>query len=394
MDRVKVFAIEGKEVLFGPSAVDLLPQKLKARGISQVFACTDEGLGRTGLFKGFVRKLEAQGLRVTAYTDIVPNPKAEDVMTGAAELVKSGADCVVGFGGGSSMDSAKLIGAVAGNEGDVLEYTTHWPNRRSFKQRRVFMAAIPTTAGTGSEMDDAAVIVNPEGNKLNVVDPQISYDLVVEDAQMVYGCPPSVTASCGIDALCHNFENYIGNPSMFFAPIALEAIKLAYTNLLGAYRKRGNLFYENLMKASCIGGLVMGYESSPAGVPVHAMGLPIATKYHIAHGASLSAILPYFLDDVIAGNPSTISNVARYLGVDGADDRIVAKRFVIELQELLIQTHLDLSHGLVANEDDLIELADMAVKSGTTRDNGILPYDHAMCVSLYRRAFNHELIEF
>lgn len=390
---IRRMKFEGKSVYFGPSATECTVSLLKENNIKHCFICLDEGLSKTELFKTFLARFEGSGIETTVFDHIVPNPRSVDIMEGAARLNESGADCVIGFGGGSSMDSSKVIAAMSCNEGDIIEYETHAEPRRRFRTKNHFTVGIPTTAGTGSEMDAMSVVVNNVGHKVTIADPKLTYDLVIVDSNVLENCPPRVIASCGIDAFCHSFESLIGNIDMVFSGIAIKAADLVYKNLLGAYRKRSMVYRERLMQASFLSGCVLGFEPSPSGVPVHSIGLPLSEKYHYSHGESMALVLPYILDKVAENDPHQIAVVARKLGVDEQDDRICAKVFIMNLQELIISCGLTNTEGRSAGKEDIEELAEMACRSGTTTGNRILPFNNEMCQDVYQKVFDHYLVK-
>ena len=393
MGNIKKLVFDSRTVFLGKGAVRLLPEKMHEKGLKHAFVCTDHSLVDTEMFHGFIKILVDSGFATTIFDQIVPNPRAEDIMAGSAKFLESQADCVIGFGGGSVLDSTKAIAAVSCNEGDIIEYNTHWPKRRFLKNKKYCTICIPTTAGTGSEMDAISVIVNQDGHKVNVIDPLLACNLAFIDPAMTYSCPPRVTASCGFDAMMHSFEAVMGNPDMFFDNVSMRGIKLVYDCLEGAYQNRADYYKDRLMEASVIGGFSMANEPADTLVPIHSIGLPLAEQYHLSHGQSLAAVAPYVIDMIIERtDPYAIAKIGRYCGIEEADSYTCAKIFNINLQMLIDHTDLALPDNLKAGQEEIRRLASQAVKSGSTTKNGILSFDFDMCCHIYYMAFQHKRI--
>jgi len=381
-----------KKVLYGKRALEYVVSELNTRDLKHAFICTDKSLSRTKMFQEFLGLLENGKIRVTVFNDIQPNPSAESVEMGRRALLSSESDCVIGFGGGSSLDAAKMIAAIAANEGDIIEYTSHYAEMRKFTHKNHYTIGIPTTAGTGSEMDNFACVVDYDGRKQNVFSDVLYYDMAIIDSTLLYTCPPKIIAACGIDAMCHSLEYYIGYPDMIFDVCALKSIDLIVKNLENAYHKVSESSLDQMAMSSFLAGVILTVGGGGKGVPVHSISLPLSMKYHLSHGESLAAVLPYVLDKIIDVLPTPVATVGRYVGIQSENDYDCAKLFCRKLQQLIRALNLEISETIKANEQDIAQLAKTAIISKTTTQNKLLPCDFEKCYEIYRRVFEHETI--
>lgn len=382
-----------RKVLYGRFASKYLVEELKERNLGHAFVCTDSGLGKTAMFREFVEMLKNGGIKVTIYDEVLPNPLAENIENGKKALLESDSDCVIGFGGGSSMDAAKMITALASSEGDIIEYTSHYVGMKKFNPKKHYLIGIPTTAGTGSEMDNCACVVDYNGRKQNVFSDELYYDLAVIDPTFLYNCPKKVIAACGIDAMCHSLERYIGKPNMIFDVCALKSIDLALKNLENAYKNIGEEYRDQMAMSSFLSGVILDVGVGAKSVPVHSIALPLSMRYHLSHGESLAAVLPYVLERVIEVLPEPVAAIGRYIGIIEKDDKVCARLFCIELQRMIRALDLEISRDIDVTEEEIEALANTAIISKTTTDNEILPCDFEKCCAIYRCVFNHEIIE-
>lgn len=392
-DSVLKLPFGNKKVLYGKNAQEYLIPELLNRNLKHAFICTDKGLGGTPMFQNFAQMLEDGGIETTFFCDIQPNPSVENVEKGRRALLKSACDCVVGFGGGSSLDAAKMIAALAANEGDIMEYTSHYTGMKQFKLKNYYTIGIPTTAGTGSEMDNCACVVDDTGRKQNVFSDVMCYDLALIDPVFLYNCPPKIIAACGIDALCHSLEHYIGMPDMIFDVCALKSIDLAMKNLENAYESRGTRYCDNMAMASFLSGFILTVGVGAKSVPIHSISLPLSMRYHLSHGESLAAVLPYVLDEIIGVLPAPIAGIGRYVGIQETDMHRCAKLFCIRLQQMIRALDLEMKVENKADKEAIWQLAETAILSKTTTDNEILPCDFEKCCAIYTRMFQRETIQ-
>jgi alcohol dehydrogenase len=252
---------------------------------------TDAGLLKTGILEAPKRSLEACGMAVHMFTDVVADPP-EAVVVAAVEKARAvDADVVIGLGGGSSMDVAKLVAVLTPNSQPLKEAY----GIGNVRGKRLPLVQVPTTAGTGSEVTNIAIVTTGETTKMGVVAPQLYADMAVLDATLTLGLPPAVTAATGIDAMVHAIEAYTSrykkNPISDM--LARQALGLLSTHLLTACEDRRNLqARQAMLLGACLAG--QAFSNAPVAA-VHALAYPIGGVFHVAHGLSNSLVLPHVL---------------------------------------------------------------------------------------------------
>jgi alcohol dehydrogenase len=231
------------------------------------------------------------GIQVQTYSDVLADPPEHIVLQAADSARQYGADIVIGFGGGSSMDVAKLISILVGS-GQPLSSMYGIGNVQG---QRLPLVQIPTTAGTGSEVTPISIVTTGETTKMGVVSPKLYADLAILDAALTVGLPPKVTAATGIDAMVHAIEAYTTRhkKNALSDMLAREALKLLATNLATACEDGGNL---EARQAMLLGAMLAGQAFSNAPVAaVHALAYPIGGIFHVPHGLSNALVLPHVL---------------------------------------------------------------------------------------------------
>lgn len=252
---------------------------------------TDAGFLRTGLLAPAQASLLAQGLSVHLFSAVVADPPEQVVLDAIACARANGVDLVIGFGGGSSMDVAKLVAVLAAGE-QTLPQVYGIGNVRG---QRLPLVQVPTTAGTGSEVTNIAIVTTGATTKMGVVAPQLYADLALLDAGLTLGLPPLVTAATGIDAMVHAIEAYTSkhkkNP--LSDNLAREALRLLSANLMTAVEDGANLAARQAMLlGACLAG--QAFSNAPVAA-VHALAYPIGGIFHVPHGLSNSLVLPHVL---------------------------------------------------------------------------------------------------
>ena len=252
---------------------------------------SDAGFLRTGLIDPVAASLVAAGLGVTLWTDVVADPPEAVVLKAATDARANEIDLVIGLGGGSSMDVAKLIAALVASGQDL---STMY-GIGNVNGPRLPLIQIPTTAGTGSEVTPISIVTTGATTKMGVVSPQLYADLVILDAELTVGLPPKVTAATGIDAMVHAIEAYTSrlkkNPLSDM--LALQAVRLLSRNLVLACEDGRNL---EARQAMLFGAMLAGQAFSNAPVAaVHALAYPIGGIFHVPHGLSNALVLPHVM---------------------------------------------------------------------------------------------------
>jgi alcohol dehydrogenase class IV len=269
----------------GMLAVQHFPESRRA------LIVTDAGFLKTGLVTAPADALRNAGLTVSLFSNVLADPPEAVVMQAVADARQNDIDLVIGLGGGSSMDVAKLIAILAGSE---QELKTMY-GIGNVKGDRLPLVQVPTTAGTGSEVTPISIVTTGATTKMGVVALQLYADLAILDAELTIGLPPKVTAATGIDAMVHAIEAYTTrhkkNPLSDM--LAREALVLLYRNIVAACENGGNLAARQAM---LLGAMLAGqaFANAPCAA-VHALAYPIGGIFHVPHGLSNSLVLPHVL---------------------------------------------------------------------------------------------------
>lgn len=252
---------------------------------------TDPGFLKTGLVEAPIASLRAANFSVSIFSDVVADPPEAVVHQAVSNARKNEIDLVIGIGGGSSMDVAKLIAVLASGE---QELQTMY-GIGNVKAGRLPLVQVPTTAGTGSEVTPISIVTTGATTKMGVVSPQLYADLAILDAELTVGLPPKVTAATGIDAMVHAIEAYTTklkkNPLSDM--LARQALTLLANNLVAACEVGTNLA---VRQAMLLGSMLAGqsFANAPCAA-VHALAYPIGGIFHVPHGLSNSLVLPHVL---------------------------------------------------------------------------------------------------
>jgi len=330
------------ELLEGEGSIDKLPDLIKQRGISNVLLVTDATIMSLGLTDNLQNALDEAEIKVAIYDKTVPNPTLDNIEEAYKIYKENKCKGIIAFGGGSPMDCAKGVGVrVARPRTDI---------RRMKGLLKVWVRlpqlfAIPTTAGTGSETTVASVVVDSKTkDKYALMDPTLIPRVAVLDPTLTLKLPPSVTATTGMDTLCHAVEAYIGRSNTKETrEMALLTTKLVFENLYTAYSDGLNVqARENMLKAAYCGGVAFtrAYVGN-----VHAIAHALGGTYGVAHGLANAVILPYVLDDYGSSIYKQLAELADVVGLKGKTDEQKAKAFISAIRELNekmnIQTMID-----------------------------------------------------
>ena len=273
---------------------------------------------RTGLIQPMVDVLEAGGIKVTVYDDVKPDPTVEQIEATVKVLFDNNCDGVIALGGGSVIDAAKAVAARGKNpKRSILDMTGMFRVMRGMLP----LYAVPTTAGTGSEVTIAAVVTDTKGQrKLPMLDPRLMPRLAALDGGLMLGVPKHVTAATGMDALTHAVEAFIsGNAMKRTDVLALEAVKLIMAHLETAVEDGQNLDARQAMaRASHLAGKAF----TQAGVGyVHAIAHNFGALYHVPHGRANAIVMPYVLD---YSKPECAKRLARLAREAGIGDEVMS----------------------------------------------------------------------
>ena len=340
---------------FGAGARKLAGPHLRDQGLRRPLIVTDKGLAALPLIAELRADLQAAGLNVALYAGIWGNPTGSQVMNGAAACKAHGADCVVGVGGGAALDVAKVVGLLATHPGDVMEYVWDHPSVRPITNPLPHFIALPTTAGTGSEVGRSSVISEEATHIKRVIfSALILAKAVFADPELTLGLPAAVTAATGMDALTHNIESYL---SPAFHPlcdgIALEGTRIAARALATAVREPANLQARaDMMMSSMMGAIAFQKDLGAVHSCAHALGTVCDMHHGLANALMIDTVLAWNLEAV----PAKFAELAHAAGVAGG-----AAAFVPWLKAL--KNQIGIAPNLAAagvKQEQLPRLVDVA----------------------------------
>jgi alcohol dehydrogenase class IV len=321
-----------KENVIGPGSIQGIGERIRARGCKKPCIVTDPGLVESGIVERIEKLLRDSGLESARFDQVEADPKYEIVNKVTAFLTENKADLVIGLGGGSSLDIAKISAAMVANQGNVEEYF----GIELLARKGLDLILVPTTAGTGSEVTPI-VILSDEKNKLKkgIVSSHLFPDLAILDPELTLGLPPQVTAATGMDALIHALEAYTSvNAVPMTDMFATRAITMIADNLRTAYANGGNLQARSGMLE---GSMLAGVAFANAGVTaVHAFAYPIGAEFHIPHGVANTIMLIPVMEFNTVGNLDRFARLAGYLGqnTEGLNKRQAAASAVQAVRDL------------------------------------------------------------
>lgn len=346
---------------------------------------TDSGLIKAGLIAPIEASLEKAGFKVTTFDKVVADPPEHIVHACAKVAREAGADIVIGLGGGSSLDIAKLAAILVESEQTLAEMYGIGNVRGS----RLPLVLVPTTAGTGSEVTNISIITTGETTKMGVVSPQLYADFVLLDAELTVGLPQIHTAATGIDAMVHAIEAYTSkhkkNP--LSDALAREALRLLGANLIAACRDGSD---RSAREGMLLGATLAGqaFANSPVAA-VHALAYPLGGHYHIAHGLSNALMLGPVLRYNASAAAPLYAELADVLGVQGTgsvEQRSAA--FVEHMLELMEQSGAPRRlRDVGVTEDNLQKLAADAMLQTRLLMNNPVEVQQQDAMDLYQQAF-------
>jgi len=355
--NILTFAAANK-LVFGRDALTHLPEEVKRLGMQRPLIVTDKILIQAGVVAQVEELLPVQ---TGIFSDVNPEPEIE-IVDQCVSLIREGKhDGLIAVGGGSAIDIAKAASVMATNEGSIELYF----GTNLVKNPGLPLIAIPTTAGTGSEVTNISILSDTtEHVKKGIVSPYLLPDVAIVSPMMTLTCPPSVTAASGVDALVHAVEAYI---SKFASPVtdalAIGAMKLIAVHLPKAYACPDNIeSREAMITASLMAGLAFGNAGVGA---VHALAYPLGGRFHIAHGVSNSLLLPYVMKWNKIACLEKLSDIAQALGenVDGLNRDQAAEAAIEAMTRLCHYVEIPQSlREFNIPESALVEMAEEAMK--------------------------------
>ena len=353
----KLIPIPQPTLLIGPGSSARLGHAVAGFGHKKLLIVTDSIISKLGLMQSMTDALKADGANYVVFDEITADAPVPLIDKCIAFYKKHGCDAIIAFGGGSSMDAAKAVAASVANNKSPLQLAGYF---RGLKNP-ITIYAVPTTAGTGSEVTVAAVISNPATeSKVVIVDSRLVPKMAALDPLLMTGLPPAITAATGMDALTHAVEAYLGQwGTPTTDGLALSAVSMIFENLLTAFKDGKNLeAREKMALASTYAGLA--FTRANVGY-VHAIAHQFGGKYHTPHGLANAILLPYVLK---FSKPNVIEKLANLavrakLGQAGESQEALADKFIEAVEDMNrtmgIPTQLD-----ALREQDIPALAKAA----------------------------------
>jgi alcohol dehydrogenase class IV len=355
-------------------------------GIARPLVVTDPGIVELDWFAPLVPALDAAGLEPCLFSAIEANPASTHIEAGVVLAKEHEADGCILIGGGSAMDAGKCIALLARNPGDVLDYEDVGQNwMRADGDRILPSIAVPTTAGTGSEVGRAAVIVDPSAhNKKIIFHPQMQPDLVLADPELTIGLPPLLTAATGMDALAHCFEAYCAPGYHPMADgIALEGMHLIARHLPRAFEDGRDL----VARTHLLMAAAMGATAFQKGLGlIHALSHPVGGMTGLHHGTANAIFQPYVMVHNRAVIESRLPRMAECIGLEG-------RRFEDVLDwTLALRRNLGLPHTLegIVDEGMIAQLVPMAAEDPSLATNP-KPCNHEEIERVLRKSLAGDL---
>jgi alcohol dehydrogenase class IV len=373
-------------IKFGAGRIADLAESCRAAGMLRPLLVTDRGLANMPITQDALDRLNEAGLGRALFSEVDPNPTDANLEAGIKAFRAGDHDGVVAFGGGSGLDIGKLIAFQAGQTRPVWDFEDigdYWT--RADASAIYPIVAVPTTAGTGSEVGRAGVVTNSEKQVKSVIfHPKMLPAVVISDPALTVGLPPVLTAGTGLDAFIHCLEAYC---SPFYHPmsegIAVEGMRLVKDNLLRAYKDGSDIEARgHMMSAAAMGAVA--FQKGLGGI--HSLSHPTGVLYHTHHGLTNAVYMPYILRHNRSAIEGKIDRLSAWLGISGGFDGFM--EWVLDFRAKLAIP--ETSKDLGIDDAQFHRMAEMAVVDPTAGGNPI-PLTVADCETLYQRAYDGDV---
>ena len=383
----RTFRIPGVLVT-GSGSSEQVGAEIGKLNVARGLIVTDRVLVKLGALEGITRSLRQSNISSITFEGVFAEPTLDFVREGLEAYRANDCDFLLAFGGGSAIDTAKAISVMTANPGTIADYK----GTGQISGKGAPLVAVPTTAGTGSEVTPFTIITDTETDvKMLIGSPFLMPDVAIVDPLLTLSMPPGLTAATGIDALTHAIEAYVSIKAQPMTDIfCLSAIELISGNLKQAWTDGSNLpAREKTMLGALQAGIAFGNSSVAL---VHGMARPIGAYFHVPHGASNAAILAEVMAFSLSGNPARYAHIAAALGeaTSGLTVTEAAELGVAAVRRLIEETEVPSLHELGVDKARLEELAprmaDDALASGSPGNNP-RPATRDEIVALYRSAY-------
>ena len=374
------------KIICEQGGADRLGEIAQGLGITRLFLVTDAGLIKAKLIDGALASLTAAKVAVTVFSDVLADPPELSVQAAVDAARAAGADGVVGFGGGSSLDSAKLVALLARTPQALPAIYGIGLARGP----RLPLIQVPTTAGTGSEVTPISILTTPSHEKKGVVSPLLYPDVAVLDSRLTLGLPPTITAMTGVDAMVHAIEAFSTklkkNP--LSDALALKALQLLYVNLPAAVTDgKDATVRENMLLGSLFAG--MAFANAPVGA-VHALAYPLGGRYGLPHGLSNSLVFVPVLKFNLPLAQALYAQLGRAIlpQLAGSGDSEAAAAFVVAIgQRVAAMPYAQTLRDAGVKEEDLPMLAEDAMKVQRLLVNNPREVCYQDALAMYQAAY-------
>ena len=372
------------DIVFGRDAVKELPGILKGYGAKKVMVVYDAGVKAAGIAEQVLAMVEETSIPYVVFDGVIPNPTNEVVEEAAGLARCNGVDAFVAVGGGSSIDLAKAIDVLMTNPGSIGDYAGIGKVRHPLFP----LVAIPTTAGTSSEITNVSALTDTQKVvKYVVIDDKLVPSKVIIDPEFTRTVPASVTAATGLDAITHAVESYISNRSNPLTEYnSIKGLEILYRNITRAVTDGADMEAREQMMLGCV---ITGFGFSNANLGlVHAIAHTLSAHFHLAHGMANAAVLPYVMEFNADGCPEKMAELARAIGLTMSgnmeDDKyLLAGELLHLVQKLGIKTLSE--QGIT--ELDLDMLAEEAMREPVLGFNPRQDVGKEDILAILRKAF-------
>lgn len=372
------------EVIYGFKSVEKLGEVLAGLRVTKILLVTDRGVREAGILDLVAGHIKRAGVSFSVFEEVEPNPSVETVEKAFGAFREGECQAVVAVGGGSPLDVGKAVGILGANGGSILDYE----GVEKAENVSVPVIAIPTTAGTGSEVTIYLVITDQKRKyKFTIVSKKAAAKVAILDPLLTASMPMPLTASTGMDALVHAIESYtslMSNP--ISESLAIKAIRLISANLRQAvYNGRDLAARDALLMGSLLAG--MAFNNTRLG-NAHAMSHPVSAYFGVPHGVANAVLIPYVMEFNLPAAPQRFKEIACAMGcrVDGLTAMGAAKQAVNAVWELIEDLSLPKRLSEVGVREEAIEaMTDDAMKSGNVLVNPRMTTREDI-LQIYRRA--------
>lgn len=370
------------KLIFGEGGLEQFKNDYLKTSLKRLFILTIPELQHQ--LEDFILELKQNGITILTDASITKEPSFADFEEVLIKAKDFDADSVIGIGGGSALDTAKLIAAQLKNTQSLAEIK----GNGNLKERQTYLACMPTTSGTGSEVSPNALFVDEDGQKVGVISPFLVPDAAYVDPELTFSLPSSLTAATGIDALTHCLEAYTNKFSHPFVDLyALEGVRLISKYLLRACKDGNDLEARTQVAlGSVYGGMCLGPVNTAA---VHALSYPLGVQYHLPHGLSNALLLPFVMEFNIEKEYGKYKDIALAIGAkEGETDKETALNGVKHMRELIQDCGIKLSlEKAGVKKDSIPALAEGALKVQRLLKNNVREVTQSDAEAIYKAAF-------